>query len=53
MATGKRAFEGKSTTSVIAAILERDPAPISAVRPMFPRVLDSEEFGEERTESKA
>jgi serine/threonine protein kinase len=41
MATGKRAFEGKSTTSVIAAILERDPAPISAVRPMFPRVLDS------------
>ena len=41
MATGKRAFEGKSTTSVIAAILERDPAPISAVRPMFPRALDS------------
>ena len=40
MATGKRAFEGKSTTSVIAAILERDPAPISAVRPMFPRSLD-------------
>jgi serine/threonine protein kinase len=37
MATGKRAFEGKSTTSVIAAILERNPAPISAVRPMFPR----------------
>jgi Tol biopolymer transport system component len=26
---------------VIAAILERDPAPISAVRPMFPRALDS------------
>jgi len=41
MATGKRAFEGKSTTSVIAAILERNPAPISAVRPMFPRALDS------------
>jgi serine/threonine protein kinase len=35
------AFEGKTTTSVIAAILERDPAPISAVRPMFPPVLDS------------
>jgi len=41
MATGKRAFEGKSTTSVIAAILERNPAPISAVRPMFPQALDS------------
>jgi serine/threonine protein kinase len=41
MATGKRAFEGKSTTSVIATILERNPAPISAVRPMFPRALDS------------
>jgi serine/threonine protein kinase/Tol biopolymer transport system component len=40
MATGKRAFEGKSTTGVIAAILERDPAPISALRPMFPRALD-------------
>src|SRR5579864_5624503 len=41
MATGKRAFEGKTTTSVIAAILERIPAPISAVRPMFPRALDN------------
>jgi serine/threonine protein kinase len=41
MATGKRAFEGKTTTSVIAAILERDPLPISAVQPMFPRTLDS------------
>jgi serine/threonine protein kinase len=41
MATGKRAFEGKTTTSVIAAILERDPLPISAVRPLFPRALDS------------
>ncbi|MGC1437100.1 MAG: protein kinase [Terriglobales bacterium] len=40
MATGKRAFEGKSTTSVIAAILERDPAPISSVQPMFPRAMD-------------
>jgi len=41
MATGKRAFEGKTTTSVIAAILERDPLPISAVQPMFPRELDN------------
>jgi serine/threonine protein kinase len=41
MATGKHAFEGKSMTSVIAAILERNPPPISAVQPMFPRALDN------------
>jgi len=40
MATGKRAFEGKTTASVIAAVLERDPAPISAVQPMSPPALD-------------
>jgi serine/threonine protein kinase len=40
MATGKRAFEGKTTASVIAAVLERDPAPISAVQPMSPPPLD-------------
>ena len=40
MATGKRAFEGKTTASVIAAVLERDPAPISAVQPMSPLALD-------------
>ncbi|HXY11283.1 MAG TPA: protein kinase [Terriglobales bacterium] len=40
MATGKRAFEGKTTASVIAAVLERDPAPISAVQPASPSVLD-------------
>jgi eukaryotic-like serine/threonine-protein kinase len=39
-ATGKRAFEGKTTTSVMAAILERDPPPISSTQPMFPRALD-------------
>jgi eukaryotic-like serine/threonine-protein kinase len=40
MATGKRAFEGKTTASVIAAVLERDPAPISTVQPMSPPALD-------------
>jgi Tol biopolymer transport system component/predicted Ser/Thr protein kinase len=40
MATGKRAFEGKTTASVLAAVLERQPAPISSVQPMTPRVLD-------------
>jgi len=40
MATGQRAFGGKTTASVIAAVLERDPAPISSVRPMSPPALD-------------
>ena len=40
MATGKRAFEGKTTASVIAAILEREPPPISQLQPMSPPELD-------------
>ena len=40
MATGKRAFEGKSTASIMAAVLERDPVPISAVEPTLPPTLD-------------
>ena len=40
MLTGKRAFEGKSQLSVASAILEKDPAPLSAVRPMTPPALD-------------
>ncbi|HXT86354.1 MAG TPA: protein kinase, partial [Verrucomicrobiae bacterium] len=40
MATGKRAFEGKTTASVIAAILEREPPAISSVQPMSPPALD-------------
>jgi Tol biopolymer transport system component len=40
MASGRRAFEGKTTASVIAALLERDPQPISSVRPMSPPSLD-------------
>ena len=40
MATGKRAFDGKSQSSVIAAILERDPPPISQLQPMSPPSLD-------------
>jgi eukaryotic-like serine/threonine-protein kinase len=40
MATGKRAFEGKTTASVIAAILEREPPPISTIQPMSPPALD-------------
>jgi len=40
MATGRLAFQGKTTASVIAALLERDPQPISAVQPMSPPSLD-------------
>jgi serine/threonine protein kinase len=34
MLTGKRAFDGQSAASVIAAILEREPAPLEVARPL-------------------
>jgi eukaryotic-like serine/threonine-protein kinase len=40
MATGIRAFTGKTQASVIAAILAAEPQPISVVRPMSPPALD-------------
>jgi Tol biopolymer transport system component len=40
MLTGKKAFEGKSQLSVASAILEKEPAPITAVKPMMPAALD-------------
>jgi Tol biopolymer transport system component len=40
MATGRRAFEGKSRTSLIAAILSTQPPPISTVQPVMPPALD-------------
>ena len=40
MATGQRAFGGSSQASVIAAILERDPPPVSALQPLAPAALD-------------
>ncbi|HKW65303.1 MAG TPA: protein kinase [Candidatus Acidoferrum sp.] len=40
MLTGTRAFEGKSQLSIASAILEKEPAPISAVKPMTPATLD-------------
>jgi serine/threonine protein kinase/Tol biopolymer transport system component len=40
MVTGKRAFEGKSQLSVASAILEKEPEPISVVKPMTPPALD-------------
>jgi serine/threonine protein kinase/Tol biopolymer transport system component len=41
MATGKCAFGGKTTASVIAAVLERDPPPVSATQPASPPALDA------------
>ena len=40
MATGKKAFEGKSQASLIAAILEREPPPMTTLQPMTPPALD-------------
>src|ERR1700683_5425856 len=40
MATGKRAFTGKSQASLVAAILASEPAPISMVQPMSPPALE-------------
>ena len=40
MVTGKRAFEGKTTASTIAAVLAAEPKPISAIQPMSPPALE-------------
>jgi eukaryotic-like serine/threonine-protein kinase len=40
MATAKKAFEGKSQASLIAAILEHEPTPMSSLQPMTPPALD-------------
>jgi len=39
MLTGKRAFPGRSPLSVASAILDKEPEPISAVKPMTSRGL--------------
>jgi Tol biopolymer transport system component len=40
MVTGKRAFEGKTTASTIAAIVAAEPPPISSVQPLSPPALE-------------
>jgi eukaryotic-like serine/threonine-protein kinase len=40
MTTGRKAFEGRSQASLIAAILSREPVPISSIQPMSPPALD-------------
>jgi serine/threonine protein kinase len=40
MVTGHRAFQGKTQLSVASAILEKEPAPISTIKPLTPPALD-------------
>jgi eukaryotic-like serine/threonine-protein kinase len=40
MITGRRAFEGKTRTSLIAAIVDRDPPPVSSLQPLTPPALE-------------
>jgi Tol biopolymer transport system component len=40
MATGRKAFEGKTQASLIAAILEREPPPITTLQPIAPAALE-------------
>src|SRR5215472_16943984 len=40
MATGTRAFQGKSQIGVASAILEKDPDPVSTTKPQTPATFD-------------
>jgi Tol biopolymer transport system component len=40
MATGKKAFEGKSSASVMARIMEAEPPSMASLQPMTPQALD-------------
>lgn len=40
MLTGRRAFEGKNEISVMSAILEKEPEPVSTAKPLTPPALD-------------
>jgi len=40
MIAGQRAFEGKSQLSVASAILEKEPAPLSVLKPLAPPSLE-------------
>jgi len=40
MLTGNKAFEGQTHASLIAAILDHDPPPVSSVQPLTPRSVD-------------
>jgi serine/threonine protein kinase/Tol biopolymer transport system component len=40
MLTGQRAFDSKSQLSVASAILEKEPAPLTTIKPMTPPALE-------------
>jgi len=40
MATGRKAFQGRSQASLIAAIMSSEPAPIATLQPLAPAALD-------------
>ena len=40
MLSGRRAFDGKSRASIIAAVLAAEPPPLSLLQPLTPRALD-------------
>jgi WD40 repeat protein/predicted Ser/Thr protein kinase len=40
MATGRKAFSGKSQASLISSIMKEEPAPIAAVSPLTPPALE-------------
>ncbi len=40
MLTGKRAFEGKTKTSLIASIVSGEPSPVSQIQPLTPPALE-------------
>jgi len=40
MVTGQRAFTGKNPLNVASAILEKEPTPMSSIKPMTPPALD-------------
>src|SRR5439155_20318638 len=41
MITGKKAFDGKTQTNLVAAILERDPPPLTTLQPLASPLVDS------------
>jgi len=41
MLTGQKAFEGKTHASLIAAILEREPPPVTTLQPLAPALVDA------------
>src|SRR5258708_17254932 len=40
MASGRRAFDGSSRANVIAAIMHREPPPISTIQPLIPPAFE-------------